>query len=225
MLLLTAIIAAVIALDQLTKWLIVTHIGLGESVDLIHGVIRFTYIRNEGAAFGMLANQRWVFMVLSTVAILGLLVYLYFKRKESRWFTVPLALIVGGGIGNMIDRFVLKYVIDFVDFYLFPAVWGWIFNLADACVVVGAFMLGFYLIIMLVKESRKAKVPEPVVAETSPEGSGPETDLPEPANEEPEDGIPDAESGSEEPEEKTPETDDGSETGPEDPETDDHARD
>ena len=183
MLLLTAIIAVVIALDQLTKWLIVTHIELGESVDLIHGVIRFTYIRNEGAAFGMLADKRWVFMVLSTIAILALLVYLYFKRKESKWFTVPIALIVGGGIGNMIDRFALKYVIDFVDFYLFPAVWGWIFNLADACVVVGAFMLGFYLIITLVKEYKNRKGPEVTVNETSPETIGPES-APEPECEE-----------------------------------------
>ena len=140
MLLLCAVIAAVIALDQLTKWLIVTHIELGQSVDLVPGVIRFTYIRNEGAAFGMLADKRWVFMILSTVAILALLVYLYFKRNESKWFTIPIALIVGGGIGNMIDRFALKYVIDFVDFYLFPTVWGWIFNFADAFVV--AFMDG-----------------------------------------------------------------------------------
>ena len=180
MLLLCAVIAAVIALDQLTKWLIVTHIELGQSVDLIPGVIRFTYIRNEGAAFGMLADKRWVFMILSAVAILALLVYLYFKRNESKWFTIPIALIVGGGIGNMIDRFALKYVIDFVDFYLFPAVWGWIFNFADACVVVGAFMLGIYLIITLVKEYRNRQAPEVTVEETSPEAGDPGSSSEEP---------------------------------------------
>ena len=112
MYLLIGIIAFVIGADQLTKWLVVTHIPLGESVELIPGVFRFTYIRNEGAAFGMLANHRWIFMVLSTVAILALFVYLVMKRKESKWITVPLAMIVGGGIANMIDRFARAVLLD-----------------------------------------------------------------------------------------------------------------
>ncbi|MBQ7727335.1 MAG: signal peptidase II [Clostridia bacterium] len=182
MYLLIGIIAFVIGADQLTKWLVVTHIPLGESVELIPGVFRFTYIRNEGAAFGMLANHRWIFMVLSTVAILALFVYLVMKRKESKWITVPLAMIVGGGIANMIDRFALKYVIDFLDFYPFPF-WKWIFNVADAFVVVGAFILGFYLISLLIKELKKRSAAQAQAGNEQTE-SDPETEE-DPVSDEP----------------------------------------
>lgn len=150
------IAAAVIAADQLTKFAVVVSIGLQESVDLIPGVFRFTYIRNEGAAFGMLSSHRWIFIVLSIAAIVGIIVFVILKKPKNKLLTTALGLVLGGGIGNMIDRLYLGYVVDFLDFYLIPF-WKWIFNVADACACVGAGLLVLYLIIDTVRSEKKER--------------------------------------------------------------------
>ncbi|MCQ2427868.1 MAG: signal peptidase II [Clostridia bacterium] len=150
------ILIAAIAADQATKLLTVAKLDLGSSFDLIHGVFRFTYIRNEGAAFGMLSEHRWVFLVLSTVAIVGIIIYVIKNPPKSKVAMLSLTLIVAGGIGNMIDRVRLGYVIDFLDFYAFPF-WKWIFNVADACVCVGAALMMLWLIAGIVKDAKAAK--------------------------------------------------------------------
>ena len=152
------IIAAVlVAADQLTKYLTVANLEPGESAELIKGVFRFTYIRNEGAAFGILADHRWVFLVLSTAAIAGIVYFVLRYRPKSRLVMTSLTLIVAGGIGNMIDRVRLGYVIDFLDFCAFPKLWMWIFNVADSCVVIGSGLLLLYLILDLIKANRESK--------------------------------------------------------------------
>lgn len=151
------IMVGIILLDQISKYAVVANIALGESVDVIRGVFRFTYIRNEGAAFGMLDDARWVFLLLSTLAIVGVLVYMFVKKPTSRMLCISLAFIVGGGVGNMIDRIKLGYVIDFLDFCAFPKLWMWTFNVADAFVVVGAFMLIVWMIIDMVGEYKREK--------------------------------------------------------------------
>lgn len=159
------IIAAVVLVDQVTKQLVVAHLEVGESVDLIPRVFRFTYVQNEGAAFGMLSEHRWVFMVISTVAIVAIFVYLWKFRPKSKLACVGLSLIVGGGIGNMIDRFYLTYVIDFLDFCAFPKVWMWVFNVADACVCVGGGILLLWCIVEMIREARKGKKPAEAVSQ------------------------------------------------------------
>lgn len=154
MILLIAIIVGVIALDQLTKWLAVIYLEGAPSLPLWQDVLHFTYTRNEGAAFGIFSNQRWVFMVFSTIAIVALLVVLFAYRPKSRYVQITLAMIVGGGIGNMIDRIALGYVIDFIDFTLIDFA---IFNVADSFVTVGAFMLMGYLIMDIVREAKAEK--------------------------------------------------------------------
>ena len=113
------IAAAVIAADRITKALTVSRLALGESVDVIPGVFRFTYVQNRGAAFGMLSNHRWVFILFSAVAIVGIIVYVIVKKPKDKLLMTALSLIVGGGIGNMIDRIGTGYVVDFLDFCLF----------------------------------------------------------------------------------------------------------
>ena len=152
-----SIIAVAVAADQITKYIISANFEVGESLDVIKGVFRFTYVRNEGAAFGMLANHRWVFLLLSSVAIAAIIFYFIKYRPESKWTVCALALITSGGIGNMIDRIRLKYVIDMCDFYAFGKYWKWVFNLADACVCVGAVMLALWLLSDTVAESRREK--------------------------------------------------------------------
>ena len=149
MLLLIAIILGSVALDQLTKWLAVEFLQGQPSFPIWQDVLHLTFAKNEGAAFGMLSDHRWVFMVFSSVAIVGLLVYLFRFRPKSRYVQITLAMIVGGGIGNMIDRIALGYVVDFIDFTLIDFA---IFNVADSFVTVGAFMLMGYLIADTVRE-------------------------------------------------------------------------
>ena len=161
------IMALIVALDQISKWLVVANIPLYESVDVIPGVFRFTYIRNDGAAFGMLDDARWVFMLLSTVAIVGVLAYLFVKKPESKLLCISLAFMVGGGIGNMIDRISLGYVIDFLDFCAFPKLWMWNFNVADSFVVVGAGMLMLWMLIDLVREIKAEKAQNAAVVESN----------------------------------------------------------
>ncbi len=143
--------------DQLSKWLVVALLQGKPSFDVIKGVLRFTYVENDGAAFGMLDNARWVFLVLSTVMIIALIFYIVKYKPKSKWVMTSLILIVGGGIGNMIDRIMLGYVIDFIDFCAFPNLWKWVFNIADSCVCVGVFMLSVWLISDTVKEYKREK--------------------------------------------------------------------
>ena len=113
-----AIILGVVVLDQLTKLLTVHFLEVGETVPLWEDVFHFTYIRNRGAAFGMLSDKRWVFMLVSVIAIIAVLFYLIKYRPKNKWLVVSLSMIVGGGIGNMLDRLYLGYVIDFLHFKL-----------------------------------------------------------------------------------------------------------
>ena len=143
-----------IALDQLTKFLCVKNIALGDSIEIIPEVLDFTYIQNRGAAFGSLTGARWVFMIASVVMIIIITCYVISNRKTMSYPTVlTLALIVGGGIGNMIDRVALGYVIDFID-VKFLSFWKWIFNVADSFVCVGAFLL---VIIFIIEEIKNKK--------------------------------------------------------------------
>ena len=157
MLVLLILIALIIGADQLTKWLAVVYLQNGDSVYVIPGVFRFVFVKNDGAAFGMLDNHRWVFMILSTVAIIGLLIFLWRKPPKSRLCRIAMAFLIGGGIGNMIDRVLLGYVIDFLDFCAFPSLWKWVFNVADAFVTVGTGMIMFYLIREIILEMREEK--------------------------------------------------------------------
>lgn len=138
------IVLATVILDSLTKNLAVISLkdhGAGD-FSVIEGIFHFTYHENKGAAFGMLSDNRWIFMSISAVAILAIAIYLFFNKENSPLLSVSLALILGGGIGNMIDRVLLGYVIDFLNFKIinFP-----IFNLADTFVTVGAALMVTYL--------------------------------------------------------------------------------
>ena len=158
-------------LDQISKYLVVIYMNVGESVEIIPSVFRFTYVQNDGAAFGSMDDQRWIFMVLSTVAIVGILVYVFWKKPQNKLLLSSLILIVSGGIGNMIDRVRLGYVIDFIDFCAFPNIWMWVFNIADACVCIGAGMLALWTILDAIAEYKKEKAEKAAVgADTDTDG-------------------------------------------------------
>ena len=149
-----AIIVGVILLDQVSKLLVLAYLYEDE-VAIIKDVLHFTYVENRGMAFGLLADHRWIFLVASVVGIALVAFYLFkfTKRPVSR---IALAMIVGGGIGNMIDRVRLGFVVDFIDFCAFDF-WVWVFNIADAAVCVGAALFVLDLILELVEDIKRGK--------------------------------------------------------------------
>ena len=143
MLLWILIIAASVILDQATKLLVVNTMDYGQSIVLIKNIFSFQYIHNYGAAWGMFSNHRWVFMLITSLALIAMPIILYRYRKLHFLFGLSLSLFIGGAIGNMIDRVFLGYVVDFLQFTFidFP-----IFNVADICVVFGAAFMMIYVI-------------------------------------------------------------------------------
>ena len=169
MILIFAIILGVICLDQLTKWLAVIFLEGEASFPLWQDVFHLTFVKNPGAAFGMLSNSRWVFMIVSTVAIAGVLFYLIKYRPKNKWLVVALSMIVGGGIGNMIDRVCLGYVVDFFDFTLINFA---VFNVADSFVCVGAGILIVYLIMDMVNDWKQSRQKEGTRAQETDSDEG-----------------------------------------------------
>jgi signal peptidase II len=167
MLIWIAVIILAVFLDQLTKYLTVLYVQPVKTIPIIEDVLHLTYVENTGAAFGMLKNARWVFMVASTVMIIVLLVYMFgIPPKKRHWAeNLCLALIIAGGIGNMIDRVALGYVVDMIDFRLINFA---VFNVADSFVCVGAGLMLLWVIRTMIAETRAQKQAEvaPVSAET-----------------------------------------------------------
>jgi signal peptidase II len=132
----------VLFLDQLSKHLAVKNLILSQSVPIIKGIFHLTLIHNRGAAFGILKNQVPLFIFISLFAII--LIYFNLKKsrnKENIVFNISLALILGGALGNLIDRLFLGYVIDFLDFRIWP-----VFNVADSAITIGAILLGYSIL-------------------------------------------------------------------------------
>ena len=154
-----AILVAGVIIDQLTKWLAVKYLIPVGSVPLIKfgevQVLNFTYVENTGAAFGMLKNAPWVFNSISVTAIIVMLAYLFLGHAESKLSGIALSMLVSGGIGNMIDRATLHYVVDFIDFRLINFA---VFNGADTFVCVGAGLLVLGMILEMKEEMKKEKL-------------------------------------------------------------------
>ncbi len=136
MLIISFVIMAVsVALDQLTKYIAVEHLMPIDSHPLIPGLIEFNYETNTGIGWGMLQGQKWLFVPVSSIAIiLVTFILIYYRKKLSPLLSVALSMIAGGGIGNQIDRIVNGEVVDFLNFQFisFP-----VFNVADCFVTVG----------------------------------------------------------------------------------------
>ena len=153
MLLFFLLMAGVILADHLTKILALQYLAPVGSYPLWKDVLHLTYVENTGAAFGMLKDHRWVFLVISTVALGGMIVYMFLNKNRHPLETVAVAFIVGGGIGNMIDRVARGFVVDFVDVKCIPF-WKYIFNVADIFVCVGC---GLFILYVLLYETRVKK--------------------------------------------------------------------
>ena len=140
------IAAVLVALDQLTKVLAVSFLKGQPSFVLWEGVFQLTYVTNKGAAFSILQNHRWVFIVVSLLAMAVLTWMLARKMFHGGLLLTSLCLILAGGVGNLIDRIALGYVVDFFDFCLINFA---IFNVADVFISCGA--VGLCLTVLLNK--------------------------------------------------------------------------
>ena len=149
------IIIISVAIDQISKYIVSANMQIGESFGLIKYIFNITYLTNTGAAFGVLKDHRWIFIVASTAAIIimaAVLVY-FIRKKEFFLLQIALALMISGGIGNMIDRLYRGYVVDFLEFDFVNFA---IFNVADSCVTVGCVICVIFIIVkrdMLFKEN------------------------------------------------------------------------
>ena len=126
----------VILLDQWTKWLIVQSMEIGESVPVIENLLHITSHRNRGAAWGMLEGQFWLFYIITAVVVVGIIYFMQKEAKGKPLMKISLAVLLGGAIGNFIDRVFRKEVVDFIHTYIgtysFP-----VFNIADSALCIG----------------------------------------------------------------------------------------
>lgn len=131
------IAAAVAVIDQVLKELVLAYVVPAGSIEVIPSLFSLVYTENRGVAFGLFQNTTWIFAIV-TVLIIAFLLFFYQKYKfKSKLIIISMALVIGGGIGNLIDRIFRGYVIDFLSVSFFPPVC----NFADYCVVVGAVIL------------------------------------------------------------------------------------
>lgn len=139
-----------IVVDQVTKYYVVTHFALGESVPVLDGIFHWTFILNPGAAFGMLEGSRWLFVLIAVIVVAAM----WFLRKEidalGLLARIGAALFTGGAIGNLIDRARQGLVIDFFDFRIWP-----VFNVADIAICTGVGLIIWSILQTEVLENKK----------------------------------------------------------------------
>jgi|TARA_B110000259_G_scaffold182674_1_gene226659 signal peptidase II len=137
------ITSLVIVFDQVSKWLMVSRLSLYETV-IVMPYFNLTMAHNEGAAFSFLAQaggwQRWFFIWLALIISVVLLVWLAKLKPTEKLEAISLSLILGGALGNVIDRISYGYVIDFIDLYIGHNHWP-VFNIADSAICIGAILL------------------------------------------------------------------------------------
>lgn len=152
-LLLWALVSALIVLlDFITKRIVSGSMYLYESIPVIENVFNITYVKNTGASFGMMSGARWFFVAV-TVILIGAVVFYTVKNKvRNKLFLLSTSFVVGGGIGNLIDRIATGEVVDFFDFCLINFA---IFNVADCFVVVGVILIVLYYILDDIKKHKE----------------------------------------------------------------------
>ncbi|MBQ5810867.1 MAG: signal peptidase II [Clostridia bacterium] len=147
--------ALLTAIDQITKYVIINNIPFGSSVEILPGIVDFTYIHNQGAAFGMLQGMSWVLLSVSAVVILLCLALLLRRSFQSPIMTWAITFVLAGGLGNMIDRiFRGGNVVDFIELKFIDFA---IFNFADICVTFGAMLIVLEFILELWRDFKKSK--------------------------------------------------------------------
>lgn len=143
----------IILIDQLTKWIVVKSMELGESITVIDNFFYLTSHRNRGAAWGILQGQMVFFYIVTIIVILGVIYYMQKYARNDKLLAIGLSFVLGGAFGNFIDRVFRQEVVDFFDFYIFNYNFP-IFNVADSALTVGVV---FVIIATILDERKKGK--------------------------------------------------------------------
>ncbi|RPF48558.1 signal peptidase II [Hydrogenoanaerobacterium saccharovorans] len=150
--LITALV--LIGVDQAIKQWALDTLAQVDTIPLIQDVLHLTYVENYGAAFSILQNKKWFLIGVTSLIAIGAIVLLLSKKLKSNLAIWSVALIIAGGVGNLIDRIGRGFVVDYVDFRLINFA---VFNFADCCVVVGTILLAIYILYFEGKDKHLAK--------------------------------------------------------------------
>ena len=144
----------VLLLDQLVKITVINNMNLFDSINIINDFLSITYVRNTGAAWSILSGSTLLLILISIIALVAIYLYFIKDKKLNKLENISYGLLMGGILGNLIDRIIYGYVIDYLDFriinYDFP-----IFNIADICIVISIILIGITLIVGEVNERNK----------------------------------------------------------------------
>lgn len=148
--------AVLVVIDQVIKYFVSAYLQPIGSVNVIDNLFSLTYVENKGVAFGMFSGMHWLFIALTSVLLAIIIFYMFKKRPKGSFFYICAALIIGGGVGNLIDRIFYGYVIDYISLSFFPPVC----NFADYCITTGTILLVIYLLFLsdILDSSKKAKI-------------------------------------------------------------------
>jgi signal peptidase II len=143
-------VISILIVDQLSKLWVAGHLALNKSIPLIDGFLSLTYVRNRGAAFGILQGKGWFLMIMAAIVV-SAMVYYNFRYSPKPWGQFAMGLIVGGTIGNVIDRLFLGAVRDF-----FSIGWFAVFNVADMAITIGGALLVLYIFVNDIGNEQRA---------------------------------------------------------------------
>ncbi|MFC4023223.1 signal peptidase II [Oceanobacillus longus] len=143
----------IIGIDQLTKWIVVKSMEIGEQITVIENFFYLTSHRNSGAAWGILEGQMIFFYIVTVIVVIGIIYYMQSYAKHDKLLAIGLSLILGGAIGNFIDRIFRKEVVDFADFIIFNYDFP-IFNVADSALTIGVILV---IIATIIDEMKQRK--------------------------------------------------------------------
>lgn len=149
-----AVIAFLIAVDRLTKYIAVSTVKIDGPSEFLFGLFQFRYVENTGAAFSSFSDKTGILTVATVIILIFCLALLFSRRLKPLFVNICLLLVIAGGTGNVIDRIAYGFVVDFIEPLFIDFA---VFNFADCCITVGAFMLIGYEIYELIKERKNAK--------------------------------------------------------------------
>ncbi|MDX9702507.1 MAG: signal peptidase II [Candidatus Auribacterota bacterium] len=135
----------IVIVDQITKWIVVNNVDYGSSIPVINGFFNITLVHNPGAAFGFFAHKQSLFIIFTFITIIVISILSVKYAKNDLRLQLFLALVLGGAIGNLIDRIRFQYVIDFIDVYVSRFHWP-AFNIADSAICIGIGFLTYTLL-------------------------------------------------------------------------------
>ena len=136
-----------LAADQFTKYLAVVSLKGAQPFVILEDLLSFTYVENRGAAFGILQDKKILFVIITLIVLAAIVSFLYKNYSSTgNWLKVSMGLLMGGTLGNFLDRVRLDYVVDFVSVRLFNRFDFAVFNVADVCIVAGTIMLMIFII-------------------------------------------------------------------------------